>query len=161
MGWTAPMQMFQHMTLSDHIQVLAEACKYLTVNHWDMVGEFLLQSLAFLKSPQSFLREAAASFIGLTIKRMSLIHVQEEDVELLISSLRALNNDPVATVRAVAVAALRNVDVAAACPRWLSPGFGASATASSKVPACIRIPRSGSSKATSPGSPLIGSAAVS
>ncbi|KAG6934106.1 maestro heat-like repeat family member 7, partial [Chelydra serpentina] len=59
MGWNQPRNLFRQMTLSDHLQVLQEMCKFLVRKCRRMVGDFLLKSIAYLKNPQPLLREAA------------------------------------------------------------------------------------------------------
>ncbi|XP_032246588.1 uncharacterized protein LOC116623496 [Phoca vitulina] len=64
-GWSSLTQIFRHTTLSNHIQVLEETCKYLvSTSKIQLVGDLRSQSFGFLKSPQSFLRAAAINFIG-------------------------------------------------------------------------------------------------
>ncbi|XP_019516514.1 PREDICTED: uncharacterized protein LOC109392470, partial [Hipposideros armiger] len=83
-GWSSLTQTFRHTTLSDHIQVLKETCNYLVSTcEKQLLGEFLSQSFGFLKSPQTFLREAAVNFIGLIVKKINMNHIQEDDIQLL------------------------------------------------------------------------------
>ncbi|XP_047596026.1 maestro heat-like repeat-containing protein family member 1 isoform X4 [Lutra lutra] len=88
-GWSSLTHIFKHATLSDHIQVLEETCKYLvSTSKTQLVGDLLSQSFDFLKSPQSFLRAAAISFIA-------------------IGSLR---NDPVESVQSLVNTTLKKID---------------------------------------------------
>ncbi|XP_053751016.1 uncharacterized protein LOC109276224 isoform X6 [Panthera pardus] len=110
-GWSSLTQTFQHTTLSDHIQVLEETCKYLVgTKKIQLVGEFLSQSFDFLTSPQSFLREAAINFIGLTIKRLTMKRIHEDDVELLQNAIGSLRNDPVESIQSLVTTTLKNLD---------------------------------------------------
>ncbi|XP_053081672.1 maestro heat-like repeat family member 5 isoform X7 [Acinonyx jubatus] len=110
-GWSSLTQTFQHTTLSDHIQVLEETCKYLVgTKKIRLVGEFLSQSFDFLTSPQSFLREAAINFIGLTIKRLTMKRIHEDDVELLQNAIGSLRNDPVESIQSLVTTTLKNLD---------------------------------------------------
>ncbi|XP_045320234.1 uncharacterized protein LOC123590788 isoform X11 [Leopardus geoffroyi] len=110
-GWSSLTQTFQHTTLSDHIQVLEETCKYLVgTKNIQLVGEFLSQSFDFLTSPQSFLREAAINFIGLTIKRLTMKRIHEDDVELLQNAIGSLRNDPVESIQSLVTTTLKNLD---------------------------------------------------
>ncbi|XP_073743056.1 uncharacterized protein [Callorhinus ursinus] len=83
-GWSSLTQIFQHTTLSNHIQVLEETCKYLvSTSKIQLVGDLLSQSFGFLKSPQSFLRAAAIDFTELTAKKLNRSQIHEDDAELL------------------------------------------------------------------------------
>ncbi|XP_053081674.1 maestro heat-like repeat-containing protein family member 1 isoform X9 [Acinonyx jubatus] len=75
-----------------------------------LVGEFLSQSFDFLTSPQSFLREAAINFIGLTIKRLTMKRIHEDDVELLQNAIGSLRNDPVESIQSLVTTTLKNLD---------------------------------------------------
>ncbi|XP_077615151.1 maestro heat-like repeat-containing protein family member 1 [Crocuta crocuta] len=110
-GWSSLTQTFRHTTLSDHIQVLEETCKYLVgTNKIQLVGECLSQSFGFLTSPQSFLRSAAINFIGLTIKRINMKRIHEDDVELLQNAIGSLRNDPVESIQALVITTLKKLD---------------------------------------------------
>ncbi|KAM4819815.1 maestro heat-like repeat-containing protein family member 1 [Thomomys bottae] len=81
-GWSSLTQMFRHTTLSDHIQVLEETCKFLvTSGRLPLVGDLLTQSFSFLRSPQVFLRMASLNFIELTLKNIQMAAIHEDDVE--------------------------------------------------------------------------------
>uniref|UniRef100_M3Z2V1 Maestro/Maestro-like HEAT-repeats domain-containing protein n=1 Tax=Mustela putorius furo TaxID=9669 RepID=M3Z2V1_MUSPF len=81
-GWSSLTQIFKHATLSDHIQVLEETCKYLvSTSKTQLVRDLLSQSFDFLKSPQSFLRAAAINLIGLTTKKLNMTQIDDDDVE--------------------------------------------------------------------------------
>ncbi|XP_038432352.1 maestro heat-like repeat-containing protein family member 1 isoform X29 [Canis lupus familiaris] len=91
-GWSSLTQTFRHITLSDHIQVLEETCKYLVnTSKTQLVGDLLFQSFGFLKSSQSFLRAAAINFIALTVKKLNMSQIHEDDVELLQNGLLAIS----------------------------------------------------------------------
>ncbi|CAK7299296.1 Maestro heat-like repeat-containing protein family member 1 [Vulpes lagopus] len=94
-GWSSLTQTFRHTTLSDHIQVLEETCKYLVnTSKTQLVGDLLFQSFGFLKSSQSFLRAAAINFIALTVKKLNMSQIHEDDVELLQNGLLPLIQRP-------------------------------------------------------------------
>ncbi|KYO23887.1 maestro heat-like repeat-containing protein family member 1 isoform D [Alligator mississippiensis] len=93
MGWTQLRNLFRHLTLSDHLQVLQEMCKYLVKKCRKMVGDILLKSLAYLKSPQHLLREAAVRFIAYTVKNMNLIEVDHDDVMLMLNVAAATHEN--------------------------------------------------------------------
>nr|XP_012634902.2 maestro heat-like repeat-containing protein family member 1 [Microcebus murinus] len=83
-GWSSLTHTFKHTTLSDHLQVIEETCKYLVhTGKYQLMGELLSQSFGFLKSPQTFLRAAAVTFIGFTVKKNNMKHVYEEDVQVV------------------------------------------------------------------------------
>ncbi|XP_074844500.1 maestro heat-like repeat family member 5 [Carettochelys insculpta] len=112
MGWNQPRNLFRQMTLSDHLQVLQEMCKFLVRKCRRMVGDFLLKSIAYLKNPQPFLREAAARLIEFTVKNLNLIQVDRDDVMLLLSALDDLRYDPVASVCIAAIDTITNIETA-------------------------------------------------
>ncbi|XP_036314037.1 maestro heat-like repeat-containing protein family member 7 [Pipistrellus kuhlii] len=110
-GWTSFTQMFQHTTLSDHIQVLEETCKYLVSKcKRQLVGELLFQSFSFLKSSQSFLRTAAVHFIALIAEKINLHYIHEEDVQLLQNALECMKNDPVKSNQILVNTLLQNIE---------------------------------------------------
>ncbi|CAM4648320.1 maestro heat-like repeat-containing protein family member 1 [Lepidochelys kempii] len=112
MGWNQPRNLFRQMTLSDHLQVLQEMCKFLVRKCRRMVGDFLLGSIAYLKNPQPLLREAAARVIEFTIKNLNLIQVDRNDVMLLLNALDDLKYDPVASVCIAAIDTITNIETA-------------------------------------------------
>ncbi|XP_036901826.1 maestro heat-like repeat-containing protein family member 7 [Sturnira hondurensis] len=72
MGWRRLIRMFQDINFSDHFHVLEETCKYLvSTRRTVFLGDLLLQSFEFLKSPQSFLRAAAVTFLGKEVPPVS------------------------------------------------------------------------------------------
>ncbi|KAM9674103.1 maestro heat-like repeat-containing protein family member 1 [Trichechus inunguis] len=77
-GWSSLTQTFRHTTLSDHIQVLEETCKYLVgTGKKQLIGELLTQSFVFLKNSQPFLRAAAVTFIATpALARVPYAHAQ-------------------------------------------------------------------------------------
>nr|KAF6495895.1 hypothetical protein HJG63_010212 [Rousettus aegyptiacus] len=110
-GWSSLTQMFQHTTLSDHMQVLEETCKYLVSTcKKQFLGELLRQSFDFLKSPWPFLRAAAITFIGLTAKKINMNNIHEDDVQLLKNALESLRNDPVESIQSLVNTTLTNID---------------------------------------------------
>ncbi|XP_053878831.1 maestro heat-like repeat-containing protein family member 7 [Malaclemys terrapin pileata] len=112
MGWNQPRNLFRQMTLSDHLQVLQEMCKFLVRKCRRMVGDFLLRSIAYLKNPQPLLREAAARFIEFTVKNLNLIQVDRDDVMLLLNALDDLKYDPIASVCIAAIDTITNIETA-------------------------------------------------
>ncbi|XP_053425995.1 maestro heat-like repeat-containing protein family member 6 [Nycticebus coucang] len=109
--WSSLTHTFQHTTLSDHLQVIEETCKYLTYpGKHQILGELLSQSFIFLKSPQIFLRIASITFIGFTIRKMNMKYVFEEDVQVIRNVLESMNDDPEQSVRALAQNALEEID---------------------------------------------------
>ncbi|KAM5252294.1 maestro heat-like repeat-containing protein family member 1 [Hipposideros larvatus] len=111
-GWSSLTQTFRHTTLSDHIQVLKETCNYLVSTcEKQLLGEFLSQSFGFLKSPQTFLREAAVNFIGLIVKKINMNHIQEDDIQLLQNALQSVRNDPVESIQSLVNITLKNIDI--------------------------------------------------
>ncbi|XP_048072831.1 uncharacterized protein LOC113258025 [Ursus arctos] len=116
-GWSSLTQTFRHTTLSDHIQVLEETCRYLvSTSKTQLVGDLLCQSFGFLKSPQSFLRAAAINFIGLTAKKLSMSQIHEDDVELLQNAIGSLRNDPVESIQSLVNTTLKKID------EYVNPG---------------------------------------
>ncbi|KAB1254205.1 Maestro heat-like repeat-containing protein family member 1 [Camelus dromedarius] len=110
-GWSSLTRTFRHTTLSDHIQVLEETCKYLVgASRRQLLGELLSQSFGFLKSPQPFLRTAAVSFIELTVKRISMSHLHEDDVQLFRNALERLRDDPAQSVQRSVDTVLKRLD---------------------------------------------------
>ncbi|XP_023369834.1 maestro heat-like repeat-containing protein family member 1 [Otolemur garnettii] len=82
--WSSLTHTYQHTTLSDHLQVIEETCKYLAYpGKHQILGELLSQSFMFLKSPQTFLRIASVTFIGFTIRKMNMRYVFEEDLQVI------------------------------------------------------------------------------
>ncbi|XP_069849033.1 maestro heat-like repeat-containing protein family member 1 [Dipodomys merriami] len=111
-GWSSLTQMFRHTTLSDHIQVLEETCKFLVSSgRLHLVGELLTQSFGFLSSRQIFLRVAALNFIGLTIKNIQMSAIHEDDVEEIQTNLECMRNDSQASVRQMARNILQKIDM--------------------------------------------------
>ncbi|XP_057560132.1 maestro heat-like repeat-containing protein family member 1 [Hippopotamus amphibius kiboko] len=109
-GWSSLTQTFRHTTLSDHIQVLEETCNYLvSTSRKQLVGELLSQSFGFLKSPQPSLRIAAVNFIELTVKRINMSHIYEDDVQLLRNVLESLKSDPVEQIQLSADGVLKKI----------------------------------------------------
>ncbi|XP_023604097.1 maestro heat-like repeat-containing protein family member 1 [Myotis lucifugus] len=110
-GWSSFTQMFQHTTLSDHMQVLEETCNHL-VNTCkrQLVGELLFQSFSFLKSSESFLRTAAVHFIALIAKKINLHSIHEDDVQLLRNALESMKNDPVESIQILVTTLLQNIE---------------------------------------------------
>nr|XP_025851202.1 maestro heat-like repeat-containing protein family member 1 isoform X1 [Vulpes vulpes] len=110
-GWSSLTQTFRHTTLSDHIQVLEETCKYLVnTSKTQLVGDLLFQSFGFLKSSQSFLRAAAINFIALTVKKLNMSQIHEDDVELLQNAIGNLRNDPVESIQSLVNTTLKKID---------------------------------------------------
>ncbi|XP_045382937.1 maestro heat-like repeat-containing protein family member 7 [Lemur catta] len=110
-GWSSLTHTFQHTTLSDHLQVIEETCKYLVhTGKYQLIGELLSQSFGFLKSPQAFLRAAAVTFIGFIIKKNNMKQVCEEDVQVIRNTLEKMNNDPEQTVKSLAQSILNEAD---------------------------------------------------
>ncbi|XP_022267194.2 maestro heat-like repeat-containing protein family member 1 isoform X6 [Canis lupus familiaris] len=110
-GWSSLTQTFRHITLSDHIQVLEETCKYLVnTSKTQLVGDLLFQSFGFLKSSQSFLRAAAINFIALTVKKLNMSQIHEDDVELLQNAIGNLRNDPVESIQSLVNTTLKKID---------------------------------------------------
>nr|XP_045380313.1 maestro heat-like repeat-containing protein family member 1 isoform X3 [Camelus bactrianus] len=101
-GWSSLTRTFRHTTLSDHIQVGA--------SRRQLLGELLSQSFGFLKSPQPFLRTAAVSFIELTVKRISMSHLHEDDVQLFRNALERLRDDPAQSVQRSVDTVLKRLD---------------------------------------------------
>ncbi|VCX10603.1 unnamed protein product [Gulo gulo] len=109
-GWSSLTQIFKHATLSDHIQVLEETCKYLvSTSKTQLVGDLLSQSFDFLKSPQSFLRAAAINFIGLTTKKLNMTQIDDDDVEVIQNAIGSLRNDPVESVQSLVNTTLKRI----------------------------------------------------
>ncbi|XP_036107450.1 maestro heat-like repeat-containing protein family member 1 [Molossus molossus] len=110
-GWSSFTQTFRHTTLSDHIQVLEETCKYLvSTSRKQLIGELLFQSFGFLKSSQPFLRGATVNFIGLIIEKINLHNIHEDDVQLLLNSLENVKNDPVELNQTLVISLLKNIE---------------------------------------------------
>ncbi|XP_059041050.1 maestro heat-like repeat-containing protein family member 1 [Mustela lutreola] len=117
-GWSSLTQIFKHATLSDHIQVLEETCKYLvSTSKTQLVGDLLSQSFDFLKSPQSFLRAAAINLIGLTTKKLNMTQIYDDDVEVIQNAVGSLRNDPVESVQSLVNTTLKKID------EYVNPGF--------------------------------------
>ncbi|XP_075781057.1 maestro heat-like repeat-containing protein family member 1 isoform X3 [Pelodiscus sinensis] len=112
MGWSQARNLFQQMTLSDHLQVLQEMCTFLVKKCRRMLGDFLLKSITYLKNPQPLLREAAARFIEFTVKNLNLIEVDRDDVMLLLRALEDLRYDPVDSVSIAAIDTITNIETA-------------------------------------------------
>ncbi|XP_037370454.2 maestro heat-like repeat-containing protein family member 7 [Talpa occidentalis] len=109
--WSSLTEAFRHTTLSDHIHVLEETCKYLVgTGKLQLVGDLLSQSFDFLKSPQFFLRAAALNFIGFTVKRLNMKLIHPKDVQLLRSVLTSLNNDPMEDIPILAHNVLKAIE---------------------------------------------------
>ncbi|XP_019404146.1 PREDICTED: maestro heat-like repeat-containing protein family member 1 [Crocodylus porosus] len=121
MGWTQLKNLFRHLTLSDHLQVLQEMCKYLVKKCRKMLGDILLKSMAYLKSSQHVLREAAVRFIAYTVKNMNLIQVDHDDVMLILNALGDLRFDPVDSVCAAALETITSIE--AACSPEAEPPY--------------------------------------
>ncbi|XP_016070700.1 PREDICTED: uncharacterized protein LOC107538880 [Miniopterus natalensis] len=110
-GWSSFTQTFRHTTLSDHIQVLEETCKYLVSTcKRHIVGELLFQSFGFLKSSQSFLRTAAVHFIGLIVEKINLHYIHQDDVQLLQNALECMTNDPVESNQILVNTLLKSIE---------------------------------------------------
>ncbi|XP_012879065.1 PREDICTED: maestro heat-like repeat-containing protein family member 7 [Dipodomys ordii] len=111
-GWSSLTQMFRHTTLSDHIQVLEETCKFLVSSgRLHLVGELLTQSFGFLSSHQVFLRVAALNFIELIIKNIQMCAIHEDDVEEIQTNLECMKNDSQASVRQMASDIMQKLEV--------------------------------------------------
>ncbi|XP_039725071.1 maestro heat-like repeat-containing protein family member 1 isoform X3 [Pteropus medius] len=110
-GWSSLTQMFQHTTLSDHMQVLEETCKYMVSTcKKQLLGELLSQNFGFLKSPWPFLRTAAVNFIGLITKKINMNNIHEDDVQLLQNALESMRNDPVESIQSLVNTTLKNIN---------------------------------------------------
>lgn len=110
-GWSSFTQMFQHTTLSDHMQVLEETCNHLVKScKRKLVGELLFESFSFLKSSESFLRTAALHFIALIAEKINLHSIHEDDVQLLRNALESMKNDPVESIQILVTTLLQNIE---------------------------------------------------
>ncbi|XP_064140813.1 uncharacterized protein LOC135231256 [Loxodonta africana] len=104
--------MFRHTTLSDHIQVLEETCKYLVgTGKKQLIGELLTQNFIFLKSSQPFLRASAVTVIGLITKRLNMSNLHKDDVATLRNALLSVRNDPSEPIQSLANIVLKRMSV--------------------------------------------------
>ncbi|XP_049738136.1 maestro heat-like repeat-containing protein family member 7 isoform X2 [Elephas maximus indicus] len=111
-GWSSLTQMFRHTTLSDHIQVLEETCKYLVgTGKKQLIGELLTQNFIFLKSSQPFLRASAVTVIGLITKRLNMSNLHKDDVATLRNALLSVRNDPSEPIQSLANIVLKRMSV--------------------------------------------------
>ncbi|KAM5174128.1 maestro heat-like repeat-containing protein family member 1 [Callospermophilus lateralis] len=111
LGWSSLTETFRHTTLSDHIQVVGETCKFLVGQHkYHQLGDLLFQSFGFLKRPQPFLRAAAVNFIGLTTKSINMNCIHDDDVQLIRHALECVKNDPRDAIKVIANAILKKID---------------------------------------------------
>ncbi|XP_060046284.1 maestro heat-like repeat-containing protein family member 1 isoform X2 [Erinaceus europaeus] len=113
-GWSSLTETFRHTTLSDHIQVLEETCKYLVgTGKMQLVGEMLTQSFGFLKNPQSFLRAAAINFIALE----SVERDPVDGIQSLVSVVLKQMDESVSPVAAPARSSILNYGFKLSAPK--------------------------------------------
>ncbi|XP_053423323.1 maestro heat-like repeat-containing protein family member 7 [Nycticebus coucang] len=109
-GWVPLTGTFQHITLSNHLQVIQDTCAYLVRRgKQQLMGDLLSQSLEILGNPQTSLKAAALTVIGCTVKHINTNNMHEEDVQVMRSALERLERDEDHQVRSLAQEVLAEV----------------------------------------------------
>ncbi|XP_054999563.1 maestro heat-like repeat-containing protein family member 1 [Sorex araneus] len=107
--WKSLTSTFKHGSLSNHIQVIEDTIKHLVHKRkMEVLGTLLFEAFEFLKSPQPFLRISALQLIGIVLKNLPTIHL--EDSEVIKTALETAN-ESVPAIQELTAATLANLNL--------------------------------------------------
>ncbi|KAG8509196.1 hypothetical protein J0S82_008139, partial [Galemys pyrenaicus] len=106
--WSSLTEAFRHTTLSDHIHVLEETCKYLVSEPRE--ARFLQLEPAEDGMIRLDRLSGHGCKKGLTIKRINMNVIHSDDVQLLQNVLICLKNDAMEDVQFLANTVLKEID---------------------------------------------------
>ncbi|XP_054999562.1 maestro heat-like repeat-containing protein family member 1 [Sorex araneus] len=107
--WKSLTSKFKHANLSNHIQVIEDTIKRLVRKRkMDMLGMLFLETFEMLKSPQPFQSISALRLIGIILKSLPTMHL--EDSEVIKTALETAN-ESVPDIQQLTAATLANLNL--------------------------------------------------
>ncbi|XP_054988108.1 maestro heat-like repeat family member 5 [Sorex araneus] len=107
--WKSLTSKFKHANLSNHILVIEDTIKHLVRKRKiDMLGMLFLETFEILKSPEPFLRISALQLIGIILKNLPTMHL--EDSEVIKTALETAN-ESVPAIQQLTAATLANLNL--------------------------------------------------